>query len=378
VVGVAIVPLGDAKRSLAGALKVLLAFFTLDACVVILFGSWFLSRAVVRPLDRLSRAAEAIASGDLGHRVPAGQANEIGLLGHAFNAMAERLKESRDRVEDQVERLERANAELARAQADLLRSEKLASVGRLSAGLAHEIGNPLSAILGLADILLRESPAGPLPVEACEYVEQIRKETERIHGILRRLLDFSRPHRTQIREVDVNETVRETIRLAEPMADLRPVMVRLELDPAASSVLADPALLNLVMNAAHAMPDGGTLTIATRNAPFETEETKPARRAGDPAEHDFRPGRHGPRGTRQGEPGVEIAVADTGCGIPPEHLAAIFDPFFTTKAPGRGTGLGLAVVHGIVETLQGRIRVQSDMGKGTTFRLWLPSGTEAA
>jgi signal transduction histidine kinase len=246
------------------------------------------------------------------------------------------------------------------------------------------VGNPLSAILGLADILLMKgSPAGALPEKAREHVEQIRKETGRIHGILRRLLDFSRPHRTELREVDVNETIRETLRLAEPMADLRPVVVRLALDPSAGAVRADPgllqqALLNLVMNAAQAMPDGGTLTIATRNVPFGEEDAVPARRAEDPSHVDYRSRRQAARGPRPGEPGVEIAVADTGCGIPPENLPAIFDPFFTTKEPGRGTGLGLAVVHGIVEILQGRIRVASDLGKGTTLRLWLPSAGGAA
>ena len=378
-VGVAVVPLGDVRRSILRSGRVLLAFILLDAFLLVIFGSWFLSRAMVRPLDRLARAAEAIASGDLGHRVPVEQANEIGLLGRAFNTMAGRLKASRDRIEDQVERLERANADLARAQADLLRSEKLASVGRLSAGIAHEVGNPLSAILGLADILLRTgSPAEALPGESREYVEQIRKETERIHGILRRLLDFSRPHRTQFREVDVNETIRETMRLAAPMADLQPVTVRLALDPSVAAVQADPgllqqALLNLVMNAAQAMPDGGTLTISTRGVLFDEDARVPARRAGDPAERDYRSRRNAGRGPRPGEPGVEIAVADTGCGIPPENLPAIFDPFFTTKELGRGTGLGLAVVHGIVDLLQGRITAASDPGKGTTLRLWLPA-----
>ena len=385
-VGVAVVPLSDVRQSILRSGRVLLAFILLDAFLLVLFGSWFLSRALVRPLDRIARAADAVASGNLHTRVPVEQANEIGLLGRAFNAMAERLMASRDRIEDQVERLERANADLARAQADLLRSEKLASVGRLSAGIAHEVGNPLSAILGLADILLKGSPAGPLPAVAREYVEQIHKETGRIHGILRRLLDFSRPHRTEIREVDVNERVRETMRLAGPMTELRQVTVRLALDPSAAALRADPglldqALLNLVMNAAQAMPDGGTLTIATRNAPFEDKAVPGAVRAGpegvrraeDAPGLDYRSRRQSGNGPRSGEPGVEIAVSDTGCGIAPEDLPAIFDPFFTTKEPGRGTGLGLAVVHGIVEMLEGRVGAESDPGKGTTFRLWLPA-----
>jgi signal transduction histidine kinase len=206
----------------------------------------------------------------------------------------------------------------------------------------------------------------------------------------------------------VNETIRETLRLAEPMADLRPVTVRLALDPSIDAVRADPgllqqALLNLVMNAAQAMPDGGTLTIATRPAPFEPEvppevrrgatadsghdarvdaihdtAEAPARRAGDPADFDYRSRRQAVRGPRPGAPGIEIAVDDTGCGIPAGDLPAIFDPFFTTKEPGRGTGLGLAVVHGIVEILQGRVHAASDPGKGTTMRLWLPSARGGA
>lgn len=376
-VGVAVVPLGDVKRSIAQSFKVLIAFMALDAFIVVLFGSWFLSRALVRPLDRLARAASAVARGDLSQRVSAGKRNEIGVLGRAFNLMTGRLRESRTRIREQIESLEAANAELARAQADLVRSEKLASVGRLAAGIAHEVGNPLSSILGLTDVLTKGGQTGfELPEEARDHALQIRKETERIHRIIRRLLDFSRPSMPEIADVDVNETIRETVVLTTPMADLHQVEVRLELDPAlplarSDASLLQQALMNLIVNAGQAMPDGGTLCITSRPARFEVREALPPRRAEDPPGADFAGRRQGD-GPKPGDPAIEIVIADTGEGISAALLPQIFDPFVTTKEPGSGTGLGLSVVHSIIEMLEGSIRVASDAGKGAVFTLTLP------
>ncbi|MFQ5458543.1 MAG: sensor histidine kinase, partial [Myxococcota bacterium] len=376
-IGVAVVPLGDVRHSVAQSYKVLAAFIVFDAFIMVVFGSWFLSRALVRPLDRLVRAAGAVARGDLSQKVVTDKPNEIGALGSAFNLMTDRLRESRKHIQEQIAHLEAANADLARAQADLVRSEKLASVGRLAAGIAHEVGNPLSSILGLTDVLARGGEAGfSLPPEAREHTAQIRKETERIHRIIRRLLDFSRPSRPDIRDADVNETIRETLALATPMADLRQADVRLDLDPALPTAKTDPSLLqqvlmNLIVNAGQAMPDGGVLRISSRSARFGMADGLAARRAGDPPDSYFAERRIGAR-TRAGEPAVEITVSDTGEGIPPGLLPQIFDPFVTTKDPGRGTGLGLSVVHSIVEMLEGNIRVASDSGKGAVFTLTLP------
>ncbi|MDP3937509.1 MAG: ATP-binding protein [Deltaproteobacteria bacterium] len=384
IVGVAVVPLGDVKRSVTQSLKVLIAFIALDAFIVVIFGSWFLSRALVRPLDHLSSAANAIAGGNLRQKVGAGKRNEIGALGRAFNLMTDRLRESSDRIDEQIERLQEANAELARAQADLIRSEKLASVGRLAAGVAHEVGNPLSSILGLTDILLKGGGTGfELPDEAREHAAQIRNETERIHRIIRRLLDFSRPSQAEILEVSVNDVVQETLALTEPMADLWEVRVRLDLDRSAPKAMTDTALLqqalmNLIVNAAQAMPDGGTLSISSRAIVFEGAERALARRADDPPAADYGVRRRSGSGLRPGDAAVELVVADTGHGIPPELLPHVFDPFVTTKEPGRGTGLGLAVVHSIVDMLQGKVRVKSDAGKGAVFTLMLPGVRETS
>ena len=376
-VGVAVVPLGDVKRSIAQSYKVLIAFIVLDVFIVVLFGSWFLSRALVRPLEWLARAAGAVARGDLSQKVTTGTRNEIGALGSTFNLMTVRLRESRTRIREQIERLEATNAELARAQSDLVRSEKLASVGRLAAGIAHEVGNPLSSILGLTDVLAKGGQTGfELPGEARDHTLQIRKETERIHRIIRRLLDFSRPSTPEIADVDVNETIRETVALTTPMADLRQVEVRLELDPAlpparSDASLLQQALMNLIVNAGQAMPDGGTLCITSRPASFEAREAVPPRRVEDPPGADFAGRREGD-GPKAGDPAIEIAIADTGEGISTALLPQIFDPFVTTKEPGRGTGLGLSVVHSIIEMLEGRIRVASDAGKGAVFIVTLP------
>jgi signal transduction histidine kinase len=319
-----------------------------------------------------------VAGGELNQRVPVEKGNEIGALGGVFNVMTDRLRESRSRIEDQVDRLERANTELARAQADLIRGEKLASVGRLAAGIAHEVGNPLSSILGLTDILLRGGESNfSLPPEAREHALQIHKETGRIHGILRRLLDFSRPSMAEFRAVDLNETVRETVTLALPMADLRQVETQLELDPSSPRIKTDGSLLqqvllNLVLNAGQAMPEGGTLRIATRRTRYEPEAGAPSRRTDDPPDQDFTRRRLGDARLVHGSPVVEVEVSDTGPGIPEDVLPHVFDPFFTTKEPGRGTGLGLSVVHSIVEMLGGMIGVKSDPGKGASFRLILP------
>jgi signal transduction histidine kinase len=376
VAGVAIVPLADVKHSIGAAIKILLAFVTLDAFVVVLFGSWFLSRAIVAPLSRLAGAADAVAEGRLDLAVPGDGRNEIGVLGQSFNRMTERLRESRARIESQIQRLEEANAELARAEADLIRSEKLASVGHLAAGVAHEIGNPLSSIIGLADMLLRGGGSGfTLAPEAAENARQIRKETERIHRIIRRLLDFSRPAKGEVTEVHVNEIVRETVALTSPSADLRDAEIRLDLDPADPRVLADPNLLqqaiaNLLINAGQAMEEGGLVTITTRLRPFEGDAPS-GRRSDDPPGSQGGARRRRERPILAGDPVVAIRVADTGEGIPPAILPHLFDPFVTTKAPGRGTGLGLAVVHNIVDLLQGRIAVASDPGKGAVFTIYL-------
>ena len=235
-------------------------------------------------------------------------------------------------------------SDTARLEAQLLRSEKLSSVGVLAAGVAHEINNPLTTVLGYAKLLLEgrdpEDPDRPA-------LELVADEARRVQEIVRCLLDFSRQEPGVVGPISLQELMERTLSLVAPDLRKRQVEVTRRLEMDMPHALADgrrmeQVLVNLITNAAHAMDGGGTLTVSTGQ---------------DPAQ----PGR------------VFLEVADTGHGIPAEDQPRIFDPFFTTKEPGEGTGLGLAVSHSIVEEQDGEIQLTSEPGQGSTFRVWLPS-----
>ena len=233
-------------------------------------------------------------------------------------------------------------SERARLENQLLRSEKLSSVGVLAAGVAHEINNPLTTILGYAKLLLEGLTEDDVNRPALELVAD---EARRVQEIVRNLLDFSRQDRGEVSAVSLSEVLERTLSLVAPDLRKRQVEVHRQLDPDIPLVMADSRRLeqvfvNLITNAAHAMEGGGDLTLTTGEEP----------------------GREAP---------VYVDVTDTGEGIPEELQARIFDPFFTTKEQGQGTGLGLAVSHGIVTDLGGDIEVRNEEGAGTTFRVWL-------
>ena len=312
--------LGDALR---GSTAVLLALTLVDGGLILLFGALFL-RSVVRPLEDLSRAARRVAEGDLEVPEVTGGAGELGDLTAAFNRMTAALRE------------QKKNLDASRAQ--VLAQEKLATVGRLAAGVAHEIGNPLTAILGFVELLLhdQEDP------EARDLLTRVRSETNRIHHIVHDLLDYSRPLEGAVEPVAWREVVDGTLALLRPQPRFRDVRVDVELPAdlpavAASSPKLLQVLLNLVLNAADAMGHVGHITIT-------------ARAAGDR---------------------VELDLADSGPGVGPDHRDKIFDPFFSTKEPGAGTGLGLAVCRSIVDTYGGTIALVPSE-RGATFRVTLP------
>jgi len=223
----------------------------------------------------------------------------------------------------------------------LMRSEKLASIGRLAAGIAHEINNPLTSILTFSSLLLRKAEE-----EQKEKLEIIVKETTRCREIVRGLLNFARQGEPKKEACDVNRIIEAALALTKNQ--LKVSENRITMEKALANVplqQLDPnqileVFVNIIINALDAMPNGGQLSIAT--------------------------------GLVENEKAVEIRVADTGCGIPKESLARVFDPFFTTKEPGKGTGLGLAVSYGIIDGHNGSIDVESELGKGTTFIIRLP------
>jgi signal transduction histidine kinase len=311
-----------------------------------------LGQLVVRPIDRLTSASERLASGRAHTEVPERGAREVARLAVTFNAMAAQLRADRAALEARLVELERTTRELRAAQEGLVRSEKLASVGRLAAGIAHEIGNPLAAILGFVELL---RGGGLEPAEEQEFLARVGAETQRIHRIIRDLLDFSRQSQepdTRRATADPREVVGDAVRLVAPQKDLRRVTIRQLLDDETPRVTGSAdhltqLVLNLLLNAADAVGGEGTITLTVAPA----------------------------------EGGAELVVADNGPGIAPAVLDTLFEPFVTTKPAGTGTGLGLAVCQTIVERIGGRIRGENAVSEagvagGARFVVWLPGAAE--
>jgi two-component system NtrC family sensor kinase len=338
----------------AAALLVLAAAVTL-----------FVHRDVIRPVRELVAGTRAVAHGELTRRIPVAAADELGALAASFNEMTESLAHSRAALEGMVATLEQRVAErtreLALAQEQLIRTEKLASLGKLSASIAHEINNPLSGILTYTKLISRRLRTGPPDADEVLAILQqlalVERETQRCSAIVRNLLDFARQREPAFSAVELPAVLDEAVSLLATRMAIQQVTFTHELGTP-PPVWADfgqlrQALLNILVNAVEAMPTGGPLAVTAR-------EVTAAAGDGPRAEPRF----------------VEVAVTDRGGGIPPEHVSRIFDPFFSTKE--RGTGLGLSVAYGIVERHGGTIVADSRAGIGTTIRLRLPVAPDPA
>jgi two-component system NtrC family sensor kinase len=384
------VPIGDLRTNLLESKKIILITIVFDAMVLIIFGSLLLSRVLVKPIKDLVRLTQKISDGDLSQKIEVSSTNEIGQLIGSFNRMIERLKENQESLENYLESLESANKQLKQAQEELIRTEKLASIGRFAAGVAHEVGNPLGAILGYASILQKE---GMDREESKDYLRRIEKEIERINRIVRELLDFARPSKFEIIEVEVNQVLESTLSLLSYQKNFKNIETQLDLQSDLPRIKGDASQLsqvfiNIILNAIDAMPKGGLLQIQTRmhivkNIDAERlQRIYPRRRKSDPTESDYSHMRKADplsallKKFSEGDRLAKIRISDTGVGIKKEDLENIFDPFFTTKAPDQGTGLGLSISLRIVESLGGEIRVESEVGKGTTFEVYFPVTTE--
>jgi signal transduction histidine kinase len=273
--------------------------------------------------------------------------------------MLRRIGDGKRELHATVRSLEIANAELKAAQNDVVRAEKLASVGRLSSGIAHEIGNPISVVTGYLALLKQ----GDLEAaERSEYIRRAEEELERINAIIRQLLDISRSNAGEAKTTAVHALIRDlqAMQTCQPM--LAELAIDVDLRAEDDTVRADPdqlrqVFLNLLINAADAIAAAdrrrmGSIAISSRTTP--------------------------PKHASAGQsPGLEIVFKDNGAGIPAEHLPNIFDPFFTTKEPGKGTGLGLAVSFMLIEHMGGTIQAASDEG-GTAMTIWLPLAAQTA
>jgi len=328
-----------------------------DVTVFVLLGAYQLKRTVAGPLALAVDATSAIAAGDLSRRVPDASTRELATLAMSINRMTDHL------LAEQVQRI---------------RAEKLAGIGRLAAGVAHEIGNPLGAIIGYAHLLRTRSGGDP---RAAEVLDGLERESARIDRIVRGLLDYARPRRNTSNRVDVNETVRSIARLLTDQGVFRRIELSLTLDDDAPMVRGErheleQMLVNLLLNAADAMDRAGTIALVTYRVEPAELETSVVRRESDPPQA-WVPRRLTPRvqhwlETTQPSAILKIVVADSGPGIAEDDAERVFDPFFTTKTPGQGTGLGLAIVARVVDDLRGTIWVERAREGGAAFHVLLP------
>lgn len=302
---------------------------TFIGVAIALIISYFLGNNVLRPIRHLVFASNRLAKGDLSHRVAIKSGDEIGELGKTFNYMADSIKERDEKLKEQTKN-------------QIMKSEKLAMIGRLAAGVAHEINNPLGGILVYSHLLLEDTP-GSDPKRA--NLEKIIRETTRCKDIVRSLLDFARPGEPKIELSSLNETIEGVLSLVEKQVLFHNITIEKDLARDLPRIAFDKSQLqqvfmNIILNAAEAMDGKGKLTIRTQISVD---------------------GSYG-----------EAKFTDTGHGIPKENFENLFEPFFTTKKPGEGTGLGLSISYGIVKKHSGKIEVESEVGKGTTFTIKLP------
>jgi C4-dicarboxylate-specific signal transduction histidine kinase len=342
-------PVGDDREKSAPLLRLVALYTVVFALALLVFAYFALTRLIVRPVEELGRATDRVAGGQRGLRVPHRGARELIDLATSVQAMTERLFTNEDELKAKVAELTRATEQLRAAQEDLVRNERLASVGRLSAGIAHEIGNPIAAILGMHDLLADDD----LPKETRDdFLARMRKETERINGIVRDLLDFARPEKASpvesgaFRPSTVESVVRDVVGLVKTQKDVRVVDVEVEVPDEPVTVALSPqrltqVLLNLLLNAAGAVRGVSKPTILVR---VTTDDAR-----------------------------VRVTVEDNGPGVPADMRERIFLPFVTTKDVGEGTGLGLSVCRGLVEGAGGKIYVDAEYTRGARFVVELPA-----
>jgi two-component system, NtrC family, sensor kinase len=323
----------------------------LEVGVFILYGRALVARLVLRPLDRVRAAADAVADGDLRARAPDADTRDFAILAERLNRMTDRLLD---------------------AQSQLVRSEKLASIGRLAAGVAHEVGNPLGAIGTYLEVLRRRG------VDK-EISDGMARELERLDRIVRSLLDYARPQEDPLVPVDPDRIVRGAFELLRAQGAFRTMRVETDLGFQVPQILGrahvlEQTLVNLLLNAVDATPPGGTIVIGARRWAYEPGQS-PSKRESDPGTARF------PRASERrpsriefaaGQPGALLFVSDSGPGVPPADREKVFEPFFTTKEPGRGTGLGLAIVARSVHDMGGVVWVDGAREGGAAFKLFFP------
>jgi two-component system NtrC family sensor kinase len=346
-------------KELANVRNRVFAVTGIEIILIALFIIFFTRNFVDIPIRKLIEGTRAVSAMKLDEPIEIKSSEELSVLARSFNTMRERLKRSVDEnvqfTQSLETKVEERTAQLNAAHQKLFQSDRLASLGQLSASVAHEINNPLSGVLNLSMLMQRILKDDGIPPDRIEefrrYLTQVVNETSRVGHIVSDLLAFSRRSKPQSTRADLNAIVTTTLSLVSHKLRLMNVDAEVILEEDLPSLRCDPSqmqqvVINLVMNGAEATlsKGGGKVSIRTWSASKEKS--------------------------------VILEVRDSGDGILPENLSKIFDPFFTTKGEGKGVGLGLAVVYGIVDAHRGDIEVKSTLGEGTTFTVTLPGANE--
>jgi len=350
-----VLPLKRVHQTLKNSQRLVLIYSLVNLIVFTFIGIYRISKLYLQPLSRLAKRAEEYKEDDDLIFSVRREDNELNRLSKGLNSMLKQISEDKQKLRSTVQSLEKANLDLKRAQKEIIRAEKLASVGRLSAGIAHEIGNPIGIIIGYLELLKQNDITTD---ERNEFLKRTESEIDRINTIIRQLLEVSRPSNSGRRPVSVHEIIYDTADVLRVQPLISNINLSLSLRAHDDTVCADPhqlrqVFLNLIINAVDAVSledikNGGELDITTELEDDSGPELKDAPAA------------------------LKIIFRDNGPGIPDENIENVFDPFFTTKEPGKGTGLGLSVSFMIVESMGGRMTVASEVGKGTTMIIYLP------
>jgi signal transduction histidine kinase len=329
-----------------GIIVTTIAILALSTAAVVVLGVWF----VGRPIQRLRDQARAVAAGDFRAPLALRQHDEIGELGAEIDAMCERVTDAQRRLAAETE------ARIA-ALEQMRHTDRLTTLGQLASGVAHELGTPLSVVAGRAEMIASGEAQGAAVIASARTIAE---QATRMAGLIRQLLDFSRRQGTRFGVASLRAIATRAVDVLAAFARRRGVRLELETADDVMIVSADEnqiqqALTNVIMNGVQAMPDGGRLLVTVRPRRARPPD-------GDAASEDEY---------------LCVTVEDQGHGITPEHLAHIFEPFFTTKGIGEGTGLGLSVAYGIVREHGGWIAVDSEVGKGSRFCIFLPRAADA-
>ncbi len=356
-----IIRLEDIYQTLQNSQK-MVAFYSLINLFVLLGLIRFrLNRILLRPIHKFIKMTEQVQSSDQFPVYQGQRDNEFGQLSNAIQQMARRIEADKEQIEVSLNSLKIAHNDLKAAQKEIIRAEKLASVGRLSAGVAHEIGNPISIVLGYLSIL-KKQPGVQGDNLSVDYIDRAEKEINRINQIIRQLLDFSRPSPGEKQIVSAHMLIRDVARMLCDQPLMRNIDLSCLLQANKDQIYVDQqqlrqVLVNLIINAADSIgfsksAEAGKIELQTRDMPANASAAV------------------------NKSASLEITVSDNGDGIAEKDIDNIFDPFYTTKDPGKGTGLGLSVSYMIIEQFGGIIDAKSERHKGTTMSVYLPLSAE--